>query len=145
MLNVADLAVAHLAATAAMAGVLWVVQLAVYPLFDAIGGGGFTAYHRRYIGAVVWIVGPLMLAEAASALLLVVQGVRGPLFLGSLAALATLWLMTFAVQAPLHRQLTRGYDPAVHRQLVLTNWFRTAAWTVRALLVGVWLCRLSAS
>lgn len=143
MSNVADLAVAHLAITAAMAGVLWVVQLAVYPLFDAVGSAGFTAYHRRYNRAVSCVVAPLMLAEAASALALVLQGVRGPLFLGSLATLATIWLMTFFVQVPLHRQLARGYDAAVHRQLVLTNWFRTAAWTARAVMVGLWLLSLS--
>lgn len=144
MLNVADLAVAHLAATAGMAGVLWVVQLAVYPLFDGIEASRFTAYHRRYTRAVTWIVGPLMLAEATSAIVLVAQGARGPLFLGSLATLATLWLMTFLVQAPLHRQLARGYEATVHRQLVLTNWFRTVVWTARALLIGLWLRSLSA-
>ncbi len=144
MSNVADLAVAHLAITAAMAGVLWVVQLAVYPLFDAVGSAGFIAYHRRYNRAVSCVVAPLMLAEVASALALVLQGVRGPLFLGSLAALATIWLMTFSVQVPLHVRLARGYDATAHRQLVLTNWFRTAAWTARAVLVGLWLLSLSA-
>lgn len=144
MLNVADLAVVHLVATAGMAGVLWVVQLAVYPLFDGVDAGRFTAYHRRYTRSVAWIVGPLMLVEATSALGLVAQGARGPLFLGSLVALATLWLMTFLVQAPLHRQLARRYEAVVHRQLVLTNWFRTAAWTARAVLVAAWLRSLSA-
>lgn len=144
MLDVADLAVAQLALTAAMAGVLWVVQLAVYPLFDAVGTAGFTAYHRRYSRAVTWVVAPLMLAEAASALALVRQGVRGPLFLGSLATLATIWVMTFSVQVPLHRRLARGYDATAHRLLVLTNWFRTALWTARAIMVCVWLRGLSA-
>lgn len=143
MFNVADLAVVHLVATAGMAAVLWVVQLAVYPLFDGIEAAGFTAYHRRYTRSVTWIVGPLMLTEATSALVLVAQGARGPLFLGSLVALATLWLMTFLVQAPLHRRLARGYKAPVQRQLVLTNWFRTIAWTARAVLVGLWLRSLS--
>lgn len=144
MFNVADLAIVHLVVTAAMAGVLWAVQLAVYPLFDAIGPGGFVAYHRRYNRAVTWVVAPLMLAEAGSAAALLMQGVRGPLFLGSLVALATIWVMTFSVQVPLHLRLSRGYDATAHRHLVLTNWARTIAWTARAVLVGAWLRSLSA-
>jgi hypothetical protein len=141
--NLAQWSVVHVVVTAAMAGVLWVVQLAIYPLFDALGAERFPSYHRRYTAAIMAVVGPLMALEVASAVWLLVQGVRGPLFLGSLAALVTIWLMTFAVQVPLHRRLAQGYDAETHRQLVLTNWFRTVAWTVRAAMVATWLFRLS--
>jgi hypothetical protein len=39
------------------------------------------------------------------------------------------------LQVPLHTRLARGFDPAAHRQLVRTNWLRTLAWTLRALLL----------
>lgn len=144
MLNVAPLALTHVAITAVIAGVLWAVQFAVYPLFDAVGSDRFVAYHRRYTFAITCVVGPLLLLEGASALLLLFRGVRGPLFLGSLALLVTIWLMTFLVQVPLHGQLAKGYDAARHRQLVLTNWFRTGGWTVRTVMVCVWLFGQSA-
>jgi hypothetical protein len=45
-----------------------------------------------------------------------------------------LWLSTFAIQVPLHRRLAGGFDPAIHRTLVTTNWVRTVLWSIRGLL-----------
>jgi hypothetical protein len=45
---------------------------------------------------------------------------------------------TFAVQVPLHARLAAGFDPQAHRRLVLTNWWRTAAWSLRSLL-ALWI------
>jgi hypothetical protein len=72
------------------------------------------------------------------------QGVRGPLFLGSLVLIATIWAITFAVELPLHRRLGAGFDAGAHRALVLTNWARTLAWTARTVMAGCWLFTLSA-
>jgi hypothetical protein len=44
---------------------------------------------------------------------------------------------TAFVSVPLHEQLTERFDPEAHGRLVATNWIRTAAWTTRALVVGV--------
>ena len=49
-----------------------------------------------------------------------------------LAVLALIWVSTFAVQVPLHARLASGFDRAVWHRLVVTNWLRTLAWTVRA-------------
>ncbi|MBA3848575.1 MAG: hypothetical protein C0502_01085 [Opitutus sp.] len=143
MFNLAHLAIAHVAVTAALAGLIWAVQLAVYPLFDGVGADRFAAYHRRYVRGISFVAVPLMGAEAATAGLLLLQGVRGPLFLGSLVLIATIWAITFAVEAPLQRRLGAGYDAGAHRALVLANWARTLAWTARAIMVGVWLFTLS--
>jgi uncharacterized membrane protein len=126
---------AHLAATVAMAGVLWVVQLAVYPLFNAVGAAGFTEYHRRYTNRIGLIVLPLMLIEAVTAAALLWSGFGAGLFRASLALLAVNWLSTAIVQVPLHRRLSRGYEAPAHRRLVRSNWIRTLAWTARAGLV----------
>jgi hypothetical protein len=37
---------------------------------------------------------------------------------------------------PQHAALGAGFDEAAHRTLVLTNWLRTVAWTLRGLLVS---------
>jgi hypothetical protein len=34
-------------------------------------------------------------------------------------------------RAPAHRRLSGGFDPAVHRRLVTSNWIRTVAWMTR--------------
>lgn len=142
--NIAHLALLHVLATAALTGVIWTVQLGVYPQFDAVGRDGFAAYHRRYVRGISAVVIPLIGLEALTAGLLFWQGVRGPLFLGSLVLIATIWAITFAVEVPLHRRLGRGYDAEAHRQLVWTNWARTLAWTARTAMVGTWLFSLSA-
>ena len=130
--SLAPLWSAHLAATLAMTGILWVVQLAIYPLFDRIGPGDFPGYHRRYTARIGWVVGPLLLLEAGTAAGLWLAGGRHPMFLISLALLAAAWISTLAVQVPLHRKLAAGYDAGNHRRLVGTNWVRTVAWTGRA-------------
>ncbi len=144
MPNLAHLAIAHVAVTAALAGLSWAVQVAVYPLFDAVGAEGFASYHRRYVRGITFVVAPLMGAEVVTAALLLLQGVRGPLFLGSLVLIATIWAITFAVEVPLHRRLGAGFDAGDHRALVLTNWARTLAWTARTIMVACWLFTLSA-
>lgn len=125
----------HVAATLALAGVLWVVQLAIYPLFSAIGRDDFPGYHRRYAQRIGFVVAPLMLLEAGTAVWLWQAGAGSSGFTLSLGLLAVVWVSTFSVQVPLHRRLAGGYDAARHRRLVLSNWIRTLAWTVRAVLV----------
>ena len=50
----------HLVATAALAGLVWVVQLVVYPSFLLVGGhAGLAGRARRaHAGDVAWAVGP---------------------------------------------------------------------------------------
>jgi len=49
--------------------------------------------------------------------------------------LAAIWVSTFALQGPYHHRLTRAFDPFTHRSLVKTNWIRTAAWTIRGIIL----------
>jgi hypothetical protein len=56
-----------------------------------------------------------------------------------LAALAVVWLSTAVSQVPMHDQLVRGYNAEVIRKLVLTNWWRTLAWTIRGLCLATML------
>lgn len=142
-LNLAHLALVHVGVSFALLGLIWAVQLAVYPQFAAVGREAFVDYHRRYVRGISGIVAPLMGAEVVTAGLLLWQGVRGPLFLGSLVLIATIWAITFVVELPLHRKLGQGFDADAHRQLVLTNWARTIAWTARAVMIGAWLFTLS--
>ncbi len=125
----------HAGATLAMAGALWVVQLAVYPLFGAIGPDAFRRYHQHYTKRIGLVVGPLMLLEAVTAALLWLAGWQATAFAGSLALLGVIWLSTFTLQVPLHRRLADGYDATRHHRLVRSNWIRTLAWTARAALV----------
>lgn len=131
---------AHAAATWALVGLIWTVQLVHYPLFAEVGPEHFGGYHARHTRQITWVVAPLMGVELVSAVLLFAEGHREFWFLASGVALALNWLSTWLVQIPLHNRLATGFDSEAHRRLVKTNWLRTAAWTLRgACLFGVWL------
>lgn len=122
---------AHAAATWALVGLIWTVQVVHYPLFAHVGGDEFRRYHARHTRQITWIVAPLMAVELVTASLLFVVGVRETWLLVSFAPLAFNWLATWRVQIPLHGRLAAGFDADAHRRLVASNWWRTAAWSLR--------------
>lgn len=121
----------HLAATWALIGLIWTIQLVHYPLFAQVGRETFVAYHQRHTRQMTWIVAPLMLAELLTAAWLVFAGSRETWLLASLVPLAFNWLSTWLWQIPLHNVLAKGFDAKAHQRLVATNWWRTAAWSFR--------------
>ncbi|MFZ4597187.1 MAG: hypothetical protein ACOYNN_00945 [Terrimicrobiaceae bacterium] len=125
------LLVIHVAATWALVGLIWTVQLVHYPLFSQVGREAFPTYHRRHAQQITWVVAPLMFAELLTAGLLILSGWLNPWFLASLPFLAFNWASTWFTQIPLHNRLKAGFDSQIHRRLVTTNWCRTAAWTLR--------------
>ena len=125
----------HYAVTWALVGLIWTIQMVHYPLFAQVGPEHFVAYHRRHTREITLVVGPLMLAELATAVLLVLEGNRDPWLLASLPLLALIWISTGFVQIPLHNTLTTGFDAHAHRRLVTTNWWRTAAWSARGICI----------
>jgi hypothetical protein len=123
----------HLAVTWAMVGVMWMVQLLQYPLMAVVPAEGFPAFeraHQRRIVVVLALFAPVEIVTAA-AIAFTVDGVPGWLSFGAGVVLAVSWAATGAFYAPLHGRLADGFDATLHRRLVATNWWRTAAWTAR--------------
>ena len=133
---------ANLGATLFMVGVIWFVQVVHYPLFSRVGGQGFALYSEAHSRLTTYVVGPPMLVEAASALLLVFRRpAEIPLWaaLVGLALVGLIWASTALLQVPRHTALgSSGFDRAAWSGLVLTNWLRTAAWSVHGALV-LWM------
>jgi hypothetical protein len=81
-----------------------------------------------------------MLLELVTAVALVAwppAGISARLLHVGLALLAVVWASTWLLQVPCHTRLAGGFDAAVHRRLVASNWIRTVGWTARTvLLVG---------
>jgi hypothetical protein len=126
---------AHLAATLYLTGLIWVIQVVHYPLMDRVPADGFTAFHAEHARRIGVVVIVPMLVELITALALLVirpPGVPAALLVAGVVLVGTVWLSTFALQVPLHRQLSEGFNLAAHRALVHGNWIRTAAWTLRA-------------
>ncbi len=127
---------AHIAATLAMTGLIWFVQLVHYPLFARVGAAGFRAYEREHVRRTGRVVGPLMLLEALTAPVVILLAPAALVAAwGSIALLVVIWGVTATVQVPLHRRLETGWDADVGLRLVKTNWIRTAAWSARSALV----------
>lgn len=129
----------HCAATWALVGLIWTIQIVHYPLFAQIGREAFESYHRRHTTQITWLVAPLMLAELLTAAWLVFVGHRDQWLLVSLLPLAFNWLSTWRVQIPLHLKLSAGFDAQAHERLVATNWWRTTAWTLRGISLSLLL------
>ncbi len=134
-----ELLIAHFAATWFMVGLIWVIQVVHYPLFASVGAAGFVRYEQQHTWRMGWLLALPALVEIASAALLVwfrPAGVSLGIVLVSGGLLAAVWVMTAAVQAPIHGRLSSGYDEALVRRLVTSNWWRTAGWTGRGVLAA---------
>ena len=131
----------NLAATLYMIGLVWFVQVVHYPLFALVGSRNFKGYERAHVARTNPVVGPPMLVEAGTTVLLLVVLPAGvPLVAPWIGAflLAAIWLSTLLLQIPGHRRLSVGFDGSTHRRLVVTNWIRTMAWSARGSL-ALWM------
>ena len=122
-------------ATFAMTGLIWFVQVVHYPLFARVGTEGYAGYQDQHMRLTTWVVGPLMLLEAATAVWMAIErppGVGPAVAWVGLLLLAVIWLATALLAVPRHEALRRGFDPRTHAALVASNWVRTGAWTLRS-------------
>jgi hypothetical protein len=130
-------------ASSAMAAVIWVVQIVIYPQFSGVGAAEFHSYHEHYMSRITWIVGPLMILELGTASLAALLCLRIRALkwasLSGLALVIFLWAITALVQVPLHEQLSRNGNDETIALLVDGNWPRTILWTLRAILAGALL------
>lgn len=131
-----------------MVGLIWIIQVVHYPLFNGVGAEGFTAYQQRHQSQITLIVAPVMLAELISAILLLMYpppSVRKSWILAGIGLVVLIWLSTAFIQVPCHERLVTRFDADTHRWLVQSNWVRTIAWTARGMLVlGIMACVLQA-
>ena len=130
---------AQLTATAIMTGIIWTVQCVVYPQYFHVAPENFLAYHDYHKWAISPIVVPVMLVEAGLALILFCRYRKAmdlrPWMIVNLATVGLLWLSTATLQAPMHLKLEQGWDDTTIRQLIVSNWVRTAIWSARILVV----------
>jgi hypothetical protein len=99
-----------------------------------VGDVEFRAYAAAHSARTSWVVAIPMVVEAATAVWLATlppdAGLQPLMWLG-LGLVVVVWMSTFWLQVPCHRELARGFDRRIHQRLVRTNWLRTAAWTAR--------------
>ena len=131
----------HAAATWAMVGLIWTVQMVVYPAMREVPADAFPGYeraHQRRMSMALVVLAPVELVTALLVFLVPGEVPRWLPFVSG-AVLAALWIGTAAYYAPLHGRLARGFDRGLIEQLIGMNWLRTAGWTVRGALAVVML------
>lgn len=124
----------NIAATMAMVGIIWFVQIVHYPLYTRINPDAFPNYEVAHVNLITLVVGPIMFIEAITALLILLSPPENvPLWLLVVALLlvVTIWAITLFVNVPQHNALSFSFDEQTHRMLILSNWTRTIAWSFR--------------
>jgi hypothetical protein len=123
-----------------LVGLIWTIQIVHYPLFAAVGHDRFVAYEASHTRLITWVVGPVMLVEAATAgLFVAMRPASIPAWIPwtGLGLVILIWISTAILQVPDHAKLANGFDAAAHAHLVGTNWLRTIAWTARGVILAV--------
>src|SRR5437867_5579925 len=116
------------------------LQVVHYPLFGLVGQERIGVYAGRNQRLTTRLLVVPMVAELVTAIILAERSAAGPgraLAWAGLVLLAVIWLSTAVLQFPQHLRLRRGFDARVQRQLVLSNWVRTMAWTARGIIAMV--------
>jgi uncharacterized membrane protein len=134
----------HLIATVFMTGVIWIIQILHYPLFNMVGRDNFAAYEAAHTNLITVVVMPAMLLELIlTAMIFFAPPANIPSSLNWLNAilLVIIWLSTAFLQVPQHSILAGGFIESAYRMLVNSNWIRTIAWSSKAVIatVMVWM------
>lgn len=127
----------HTLVTWMLIGIVWFVQVVHFPLYSYIKKG-FHEYERSYLKRTGWLVGPLMLIEAISAIFLLSFASYTPIIqlaAVNLILLVLIWIMTFLFHMSEQGSLAIRFSKNMHEKLVSTNWGRTALWTLRGILI----------
>ena len=135
----------NLVATWYMVGLIWMVQVVHYPLFNRVGDQTFQRYEEDHNRLITPVVGIAMLLEIATAFALLMS--RPPEFPNWAAWLgvvlvSVIWLSTAFIQVPSHSILLEGFQDSAYQRLVQSNWIRTLCWTVRGILLGYFCLRM---
>ena len=124
--------VVHLIAAASLAGIGWLTQLALYPLFDLVDEASWPDYHAAHATALSRAVAAPWAVQGVTTVALLVRPPAGvPTWAvwldGALAAVPVLVTARWAV--PLHRRLADGPGPDLLRALLRVNLLRTLIWS----------------
>ena len=134
----------HVGATLFLIGLIWTIQIVHYPLFALVGESGYAAYQTSHMSRITYVVAPVMLLELGTAVYFAFinyEPIDRKFFWFGLALILIIWASTAFVQSPIHGRLAEKFDADLVRKLVLTNWIRTALWTIRGALV-LWMIHL---
>jgi len=128
---ISNLFLLNIVLSAIMTGIIWLVQILIYPSFHHAVSTDFHEHHMRSIGP---LVGPLMVIELISMIFLLIEN-QHLFIIFSAICLFIIWCSTFFIQVPIHNQLKKDINILSIKRLVSSNWIRTIFWTLKSILL----------
>ena len=135
----------NLASTWFMVGLIWLIQIVHYPLFNYVGSEEFRVFHENHINLITPVVGIVMTVELITSVIIIFQhpnGVRNWLGIVGVTLLGVIWISTALLQINLHNMLGYKFDEDVLEMLINTNWIRTICWSLRGIILLIMLNKL---
>ena len=113
-----------------LTGIIITTQIVTYPLLKYVNRD-FTLFHQKYVSRIGFIVAPIMVLELTVVGKMVIDDFYNPLI--KLLAFFTIliWLSTFFIQVPIHKQLSKGKNLTRLKILITSNWIRTIGWSLK--------------
>lgn len=133
-MNFDFLILSNILVSAIMMGVIWIVQLVIYPSFRLATS---TDFHEHHVKAIGRFVGPVMVLELVLMVLLVLQS-QDMLIMVAAGCLVLIWVSTFLIQVPMHQKIGTTMIIASINKLIWSNWIRTIFWTAKTIILLVY-------
>ena len=138
MLDPRLLVLLHAVATLFMCGVIAMVQIVHYPLFNMVGRDQFAAYENAHTNLITLVVGPAMLLEAACVLGLLIERPGSWLAWIGAGLLGVVWFSTAFLQVPQHGILSSGLAFPYTGVVAFTGVAQCAALTSTLAISALW-------
>ena len=135
----------NLASTWFMVGLIWLIQLVHYPLFNYVGSEEFRVFHENHKILITPVVGIVMIVELVTSIIIIFQptyGIRNWSSIVGIILLGIIWFSTAYFQIPFHNTLSSKFNENALMMLISTNWIRTICWTLRGVIVLIMLDKL---
>ena len=132
----------NVASTWFMVGLIWLIQLVHYPLFNYVGSKEFRIFHENHKILITPVVGIVMIVELVTSGIIIFQipnGIPNWTTIVGIILLGVIWFSTLLFQIPFHNKLSTNFDENVLMMLINTNWIRSICWSLRGIIVLIML------
>lgn len=126
----------HLFLTAALFGMIWIIQLLHYPSFKYIAEEQWPAFHKQKTSQGNAIMMPLMICELGIAAWLAGKNGFHFDYAIPLCLVLAIWLSTIFIQFPIINRLAEQKEEALIDRLIQSNWIRTLLWSAKLIWVS---------
>ena len=119
-----------------MIGVSLVTQFVTYPSFKLIDTKEFSKFHKGYTKKMLFIVGPIMVIEFLSTVILLYINTNFHFFI-QFGLVSLIWILTFFLIVPIHNELENHFHNKLNKKLIKLNGFRTSLWIIKLIFLSI--------